>query len=153
MRDYMWDMMDGDVARTLYSIGELAEDLRVTPRAIRFYEDKGLIAPQRVGSARVYDRRDRARVVLILRGKRLGFALREIRDWLDLYDADPDQTGQMRVLLNKTRGRIAELERQRDDIDVTLTELRDIEASVYTHLDAANAVDGVPRTQQPRRGR
>ncbi len=148
--------MDGQAARTLYSITELADDLGVTPRAIRFYEDKGLIAPQRVGNARVYDRRDRGRMILILRGKRLGFALREIRDWLDLYDADPSQTGQMRVLLNKARGRIAELERQREDIDTTLGELREIETAVYTHLhnsDAGNAQGIAPFEQLSRRGR
>ena len=153
--------MDGQAARSLYSVTELAEELGVTARAIRFYEDKGLIAPQRVGNARVYDRRDRGRMILIMRGKRLGFALREIRDWLDLYDADPGQAGQMRVLLNKTRGRLAELERQRDDIEVTLAELREIEAAVFTHLHANNAAkppngglpDGGSSHQQPRRGR
>ena len=157
----MWGMMDGQAARSLYSITELAKELGVTARAIRFYEDKGLIAPQRVGNARVYDRRDRGRMILIMRGKRLGFALREIRDWLDLYDADPGQAGQMQVLLNKTRGRLAELERQRDDIEVTLAELREIEAAVFSHLQANNAAKppngglphGGPSHQQPRRGR
>ncbi len=79
----------------LYSVSELANDLGVTPRALRFYEDKGLIAPQRAGNTRVYTHRDRGRLMLILRGKRLGFTLREVREWLDLYEVDPDQAAQL----------------------------------------------------------
>ena len=72
----------------LYSVAELAKELDITTRTLRFYEDRGLIAPQRVGTARIYSRRDRARMIMILRGKRLGFTLREIKDYLDLYDLD-----------------------------------------------------------------
>ena len=79
----------------LYSVSELATELGVTARALRFYEDKGLISPQRAGNTRVYTYRDRGRLMLILRGKRLGFSLREVRDWLDLYDLDPNQVAQM----------------------------------------------------------
>lgn len=72
----------------LYTVTELAAELGMTARAIRFYEDKGLITPQRAGTTRVYSSRDRARMILILRGKRLGFSLGTIREYLDLYDAD-----------------------------------------------------------------
>jgi len=110
----------------LYSVSELANDLGVTPRALRFYEDKGLLAPQRAGNTRVYTHRDRGRLMLILRGKRLGFTLREVREWLDLYEVDPDQSAQMARLGDKVRKRIDALEQQRDDLDATLEELREI---------------------------
>jgi DNA-binding transcriptional MerR regulator len=110
----------------LYSVSELANDLGVTPRALRFYEDKGLIAPQRAGNTRVYTHRDRGRLMLILRGKRLGFTLSEVREWLDLYEVDPDQSAQMARLGDKVRKRIDALEQQRDDLDATLEELREI---------------------------
>jgi DNA-binding transcriptional MerR regulator len=115
-------------AADLFTVNQLAEELGVTARAIRFYEAKGLIAPRRVGTTRVFDRRDRARLMLVLRGKRLGFSLASIREFLDLYDADRTQAAQLRLLLESTRGRIRELERQRVDLDQTLRELREVEA-------------------------
>jgi DNA-binding transcriptional MerR regulator len=118
----------------LYTVSELAGELGTTPRALRFYEDKKLVAPRRVGNARVYTRRDRGRLVLILRGKRLGFTLREIRDWLDLYDMDPGQVEQMKTLAVKVGERIASLEMQRGDIDETITELRTIAAETERYL-------------------
>ena len=118
----------------LYSVSELANDLGVTPRALRFYEDKGLIAPQRAGNTRVYTHRDRGRLMLILRGKRLGFTLREVREWLDLYEVDPDQAAQLTRLNDKVRKRIEALEQQRDDLDATLEELREILAQVERRL-------------------
>jgi DNA-binding transcriptional MerR regulator len=127
------------VHNTLSSITELARDAGVTPRAIRFYEAKGLISPQRAGTTRVYTHRDGARLKLILRGKRLGFSLREIKEWLDLYDVDSAQVEQMRLLLGKTRERIAALEYRRDDLDATIAELHEIETQVTDHLDARNA--------------
>ncbi|MFQ5973766.1 MAG: MerR family DNA-binding protein, partial [Alphaproteobacteria bacterium] len=84
-------------------------------------------------------RRDRGRLILILRGKRLGFSLREIGEWLDLYDTDPDQVEQTRLLLSKARDRIARLERQHADLGKTLAELREIEAAVRNHLRAKGA--------------
>ncbi len=119
----------------LYTVTELAEELGVTPRALRFYEDKGLVAPQRAGTTRVYTHRDRGRLALILRGKRLGFSLREIGEWLDLYDADPNQAEQMRVLLRRIGERIAGLEGQRADLEATLKELRDIEQAARRCLN------------------
>ena len=104
----------------LYTVNQLAGELGVTARAIRFYEAKGLIAPRRAGTTRVFDRRDRARLMLVLRGKRLGFSLASIREFLDLYDADRTQAAQLRLLLDSTRARIRELERQRVDLDQTL---------------------------------
>ncbi|MBD0275971.1 MAG: MerR family DNA-binding transcriptional regulator [Acetobacteraceae bacterium] len=115
-------------AADLFTVNQLAEELGVTARAIRFYEAKGLIAPRRAGTTRVFDRRDRARLMLVLRGKRLGFSLASIREFLDLYDADRSQGAQLRLLLDSTRGRIRELERQREDLDRTLRELREIGA-------------------------
>lgn len=107
----------------LYGIGELAEELGISQRAVRFYETKGLLKPRRVGINRVYDRRDRARLLLILRGKRLGFSLQEIAEYLDLYDRDPEQKLQTRHLLNKVEQAIEDLQRKRADIDSTLEEL------------------------------
>ncbi len=126
--------------RKLYTVTELAEALGVTPRALRFYEDKGLVTPQRAGTTRVYTHRDRGRLALILRGKRLGFSLREVGEWLDLYDADPNQGEQMRILVAKVHERIAGLERQRDDLEATLKELREIEQAARRHLDTTAAV-------------
>jgi DNA-binding transcriptional MerR regulator len=112
----------------LFTVNQLAEELGVTPRAIRFYEVKGLIAPRRAGTTRVFDRRDRARLLLVLRGKRLGFSLAEIREFLDLYDADHTQHNQISLLLARVRQRIEELELQRRDLDQTLGELRLVES-------------------------
>ncbi|WP_299400007.1 MerR family DNA-binding transcriptional regulator [Pelagibius sp.] len=123
----------------LYSVTELAQELDVTPRALRFYEDKGLIAPQRAGKTRVYTHRDRGRMILILRGKRLGFSLREIAEWLDLYDSDPGQVEQMRLTLNKARDRIETLEAQHRDLQQTLDELRSIASDVEDFLRSKGA--------------
>ena len=110
-----------------YTVPELADDLGITPRTIRFYEQKGLLNPQRAGTTRVYTRQDRAKLLLILRGKRLGFSLKEIADYLDLYGADPTQAEQIKMLLGRVRERITDLEEQRQALDVTLDELREIE--------------------------
>jgi len=120
----------------LYGIGELAEELGISQRAVRFYETKGLLKPRRVGANRVYDRRDRARLKLILRGKRLGFSLQEIAEYLDLYDEDPKQVVQLRHLLNKVEQAIEDLERKRADIDSTLDELADIRAQCLNQLES-----------------
>jgi len=111
----------------LYSITELAEEFGVTARAIRFYESKKLLEPQRAGAMRVYNYRDRARLLIILRGKRLGFSLALIKKSLDLYDADPAHRGQLAALLAGARQRIEELESQRRDLDLTIEELHEIE--------------------------
>jgi DNA-binding transcriptional MerR regulator len=112
---------------TLYSVSQLAGQLGVTARTIRFYEDKNLITPQRAGTTRVYGLRDRARLILILRGKRLGFSLREIKELLDLYDADPQHHVQLRQLLVAIRKRVTKLQEQRVAIDECLGELQEID--------------------------
>jgi DNA-binding transcriptional MerR regulator len=108
-----------------YSIGRLADEFAVTPRTIRFYEDKELLHPARNGLARVFSRGDRARLKLILRGRRLGFSLAEIKEMLDLYNFGDGQVEQLRVTLQKGRERIATLEQQRDEIESVLSELRE----------------------------
>jgi DNA-binding transcriptional MerR regulator len=118
----------------LLTITELADELGVTARAIRFYESKGLLEPQRAGANRVYSHRDRGRLQIILRGKRLGFSLASIKQYLDLYDAEPTHRVQLQVLLAGTRQRIAELEQQRQDLELTLEELRDIERQTVEAL-------------------
>ncbi len=120
------DVQDG----RLWTIGELAAELGLTTRAIRFYEARGLIAPKRRGVARCYSRRDRGRMLLILRGKNLGFTLEDIRDYLELYDADPAHRAQLEMLAAKVDAHIADLDRKRADIDRTLAELKDIRAQV-----------------------
>jgi DNA-binding transcriptional MerR regulator len=112
---------------TTYTIGELAQEFDVTTRAIRFYEHQGLLCPTRNGQARVYSARDRVRLKLVLRGKRLGFSLGEIREMLDLYDADPSEVGQLQYFVSKLDERRAQLHQQQQDIQVTLKELDDIE--------------------------
>ena len=109
--------------RENYTITDLSEEFGVTARALRFYEDEGLIAPERHGLSRIYSRRDRARLAWILRGKRVGFSLTEIREMIDLYDADEAHEAQRRVTVDKCRARIALLTRQKDDIDAAITEL------------------------------
>jgi len=111
----------------LYSVTELARELGITPRTIRFYEDQGLIRPQRAGNARIYTHRDRARMILILRGKRLGFSLKDIKEFLDLYVVDTTQVEQLRLLVSKVRERIVRLEDQLQAVQTSLGELRDIE--------------------------
>ena len=110
-----------------FTVTQLAEELGVTARAVRFYEDKGLISPRRAGNTRVYTLRDRARLKLILRGKRLGFTLAEIKEYLDLYDLDRTQKEQLRTLLRGVGKRIQRLEVQRIALEETLAELREIE--------------------------
>jgi DNA-binding transcriptional MerR regulator len=120
------DDPDHPLAR-LFSISELSQELGVTSRAIRFYEAKGLLEPRRAGSTRVYTYRDRARLQIILRGKRLGFSLARVQEYLDLYDADPTHRAQLEHLLRGARLRIAELESQRQDLELTIEELREME--------------------------
>jgi DNA-binding transcriptional MerR regulator len=110
----------------LYTVTELAKELGMTARAIRFYEDKGLITPRRAGTTRVYAARDRARMILILRGKRLGFSLSTIKEYLDLYDTDVTQHAQLRLLVASIRKRREQLLSQRRAIDEALSELDDI---------------------------
>jgi len=120
----------------LRGIQEVADMLGITPRTLRFYEDKGLIEPCRIGTTRVYRRREIARMQLILRGKRLGFSLTDIAEFLDLYDADPQHLEQMRALAGRVRMRIDELEQQRDALDQTLTDLAKLEGEALARVHA-----------------
>lgn len=106
-----------------FTIRQLCVEFKVTPRALRFYEDKGLLSPARDGMNRVYSHRDRARLTLILRGKRVGLSLAEIREILDLYKAEDGGATQNAKSLRKFRERILALEAQREDIEQSLAEL------------------------------
>jgi DNA-binding transcriptional MerR regulator len=112
--------------RDLFAIADLAREFGISTRAIRFYEAKGLLNPERVGATRVFRRRDRARLMLILRGKRLGFSLRDISEYLSLYDADRTQTTQVQRLVEMVDKRLVLLENQMTDLQTTLAELREI---------------------------
>ncbi len=124
------------------TVTQLARELGVSARTIRFYEDKGLIAPQRAGSTRVYTSRDRARMILILRGKRLGFSLREIKEYLDLYDVDQTQAEQIRLLLAAVGKRLGSLREQRQALELTIGELEDVQRQAEAALPRTRALHG-----------
>ena len=126
----------GEEPGELNGIQQVADELGVTMRTLRFYEDKELIEPRRVGTTRIYTRREVGRMRLIMRGKRLGFSLREIKEFLDLYDADPQHIEQMRRLAARARVRIAELAEQQTAIEQTIAELHVIEAEALAKVAA-----------------
>ena len=109
--------------RLHFSISDLSSEFGVTARALRFYEDEGLIAPERRGTQRIYTHRDRARLAWILRGKRVGFSLGEIRRMIDLYDVGDGRRAQRQAAIDHSRARIALLETQKQDIDAAIAEL------------------------------
>ncbi|MBK6443345.1 MAG: MerR family DNA-binding transcriptional regulator [Actinomycetales bacterium] len=123
-----------DADRT-WSIAQVAAEFGVTHRTVRHYEDLGLISPERHGTRRVFHRRDRTRLALILRGKRLGFPLEEIRTIIDLYDAPRGKTSQLEYAIAQARIRRVDLEERRRDIDESLAELAAFEASCQADLD------------------
>jgi DNA-binding transcriptional MerR regulator len=123
-----------DAERHFYSIGEMCDAFDVTPRALRFYEDEKLISPERRGTARLYTDRDRGRLTWILRGKRVGFSLADIRELLDLYDVGDHQRTQMATTLDRCRERISALQRQKQDIDATIEELDSFCADLNNRL-------------------
>ena len=127
-----------DTHNTSYSISDLAREFGVTTRAIRFYEDEGLLRPGRSGRQRVYRTRDRVRLKLILRGKRLGFSLNEVGEIINMYDSNPGEAGQLRYFLEQIRQRRETLKQQQHDIDVTRQELDTIEAQCQDRLTTLN---------------
>ena len=129
-------MHNSQVPAETWSIAELAAEYDVTLRTIRFYEDRGLLTPERRGTARVYHPRDKVRLGLILRGKRLGFSLDEIAKIVDMYDAEPGEEGQLVYLLDQITHRRAELEQRRRDIEETLADLSEVEARCRADLSA-----------------
>src|SRR5690606_26378830 len=109
--------------RETYTISDLSKEFGVTARALRFYEDEGLIAPSRAGLSRIYSKRDRARLAWIMRAKNVGFSLTEIREMIDLYDLNDGRVEQRRVTMQRCREKIAKLEQQKADIESSITEL------------------------------
>lgn len=110
-----------------YTIADLAREFQLTPRTIRHYEDQGLLSPRREGMQRIYDKRDRTRLKLTLRGKRLGLSLAEIRELIDLYDTPADEIPQLHRFLAVLARRRAALEQQREDIEAVLAEISGLE--------------------------
>lgn len=121
----------------LFGITELCRAFGITLRALRFYEDKGLLAPRRINGARVYTRRDRARLALILRAKAIGSPLSEIKRYLDLYGVQGEgRSQQLSYVIERTDQEIAQLEKKRTQIEETLAELRVINTSCRSQLEA-----------------
>jgi DNA-binding transcriptional MerR regulator len=120
---------------TSFTIGELSRQFAVTTRTIRFYEDAGLLAPQRAGQNRIYTVRDRVRLKLILRGKRLGFSIKEIKDMVDMYDAPEGEVGQLKFFIERMCQRREDLLKQRNDIEQVLTELDQLQARCESMID------------------
>jgi DNA-binding transcriptional MerR regulator len=120
---------------TTFTIGDLAREFDVTPRAIRFYEDEGLLTPRREGSRRVYSKRDYVRLKLVLRGKRLGLTLAQVREMFELYDSAKDERAQLEKFLAALEARREQLEHQRTEIDEELAEIRAFELQSKKLLD------------------
>jgi len=128
--------MPGPPEQTTWTISDLAGEFGVTLRTLRHYEDVGLLTPERRGTTRVFHPRDRIRLQLILRGRRLGFSLPEIATIVNMYDEQPGEAGQLQYLLDQIEVRRAELDQLRRDIDETLTELEKVEARCREELAA-----------------
>ncbi len=122
------------VRERLYSITELTREFDITTRTLRFYEAEGMLSPLRRGRQRLFSLRDRTRLKLILRGKRLGLSLADIRDIIDMYDAEPGEQGQLAYLVERIAGRRSELEQKQKDIELTLAELEQVETRCLQRL-------------------
>lgn len=126
----------GAAGRDVFTIRELTKEFEVSARTLRFYEEKGLLAPRREGEKRLYSRRDRARLRYVLMGKRVGFSLQEVREMLDLYDLGDGRRTQLQVALAKFQERAARLEEQRGDIDRAIAELARASLEIQAILSA-----------------
>ncbi len=128
-------MSDKHSPQTTYSISELSKEFDITTRSIRFYEDQGLLKPKRRGQTRIYGLKDRVRLKLILRGKRLGFSLAETRRLFELYDADKNSSSQLHTMLELVEDKKSALQQQMDDIKVVLMELNSAEQQCRAALE------------------
>jgi DNA-binding transcriptional MerR regulator len=133
----------------VFTISELAREFALTTRAIRFYEDEGLLLPQRRGRVRVYGERERVRIKLILRGKRIGLALSEIRELFDIYALTGDEAAQLSKFLPMLAERRAMLLQQREDIDAVLSEIAGLERDCRRRLSGSTGAGRKPATNRP----
>ncbi len=118
----------------LYTVPQLSKDLSITERAIRFYESKGLVKPSRAGNTRIFNYKDRARLLIIMRAKKLGFSLKDIKTYLDLYDVDPTQKKQSKNALKSITLRLSQLEDQKKQILLTIKELKSLKNDIENSL-------------------
>ena len=132
--------MTHDAAK-IFTIADLASEFGITARTLRYYEDQNLITPKREGQNRIYTARDRARIAWILRGRRMGFSLAEIAELLDLYYVEGGPVIQMRAALEKSRGRVEQLQQQRNDIDEMIIELEKFSENLEQRI-ARSGTDG-----------
>ena len=129
---------NAEQTESTYSIGELAKNFGVTPRSIRFYEEHGLLAPSREGQNRIYSHKDKVRLKLILRGKRLGFSLAETKTLFNLYDSHQNSEAQLEAMLSMTKQKRAKLLQQLEDINILMQELDEVEARCKEELNQFN---------------
>ena len=120
--------------KVLYTVPQLSKDLSITERAIRFYESKGLVKPSRAGNTRIFNYKDRARLLIIMRAKKLGFSLKDIKTYLDLYDVDPTQKKQSKNALKSITQRLSQLEDQKKQILLTIKELKSLKNDIENSL-------------------
>ena len=118
----------------LYTVPQLSKELGITERAIRFYESKGLVKPGRAGNTRIFNYKDRARLLIIMRAKKLGFSLNDIKTYLDLYDVDPTHTKQSKNALKSITLRLSQLEDQKKQILLTIKELKSLKNDIENSL-------------------
>lgn len=127
--------LSGEIPAGFSRIGEMAQSFGVTLRTLRFYEDKGLIQPRRIGNARLYSHRDKARLKLVLLGRKVGFSLREVKQMMDLYDPTGSNVRQMKIVLEKSERQLGRLEKQRASVEEAIGDLKGLIGTVRTRLE------------------